>query len=80
MIELVGSREALMSAARSALSVGDSQWACQLIDHLLALDPDSMAARTIKAQALTALGEAQLSSNARHYYVSVARELAEDSP
>jgi uncharacterized sulfatase len=80
MISLVGSREALMSAARSALRAGDFQWACQLVDHLLALDPNSVPARALKAEALTALGESQVSSNARHYYLSVARELTGDSP
>jgi hypothetical protein len=48
MVALVGSEEALMSAAQLAL------------------------------EALTALGEAQVSSNARHYYLSVAGELAVD--
>ncbi len=75
MVALAGSEEALMSAAQSALEAGDFQWACQLVDHLLALDPGSVAARALKAEALTALGEAQVSSNARHYYLSVASEL-----
>jgi uncharacterized sulfatase len=80
MVALVGSKEALMSAAQSALEVGDYQWTCQLVDHLLALDSGSVPARALKAKALTALAESQVSSNARHYYLSVARELAGDSP
>jgi len=80
MVALVGSEEALMSAAQSALQADDFQWACQLVDHLLAIDPGSVAARALKAEALTALGEAQVSSNARHYYLSVAREFASPTP
>ena len=78
MVALLGSEEALTSAARSALEAGDFQWACQLIDHLLVLDPGAVAARALKAEALNALGEAQMSSNARHYYLSFARELTGD--
>jgi uncharacterized sulfatase len=80
MVALVGSKEALMSAARSALDAGDFQWACQLVDRLLALDPNSVQARALKADALTALAESQMSSNARHYYLSAAQELAGDCP
>lgn len=75
MVRLVGSRKKLLEAARNALKSMDYQWACQLCDYLLALDPESMPVKWIKAHALEALGNKQISSNARHYYLSSAEEL-----
>lgn len=75
MVGLVGSREKLLETARNALKLKDYQWVCQLCDYFLALDPESRSARAIKAQALEALGYQQVNSNARHYYLSSAKEL-----
>jgi len=75
MVQLVGSRQELLEAVRRALSRGDPQWACQLVDHLLVLDPTSESARGLKGEALRRLAELQMSSNARHYYLSTAKEL-----
>jgi alkyl sulfatase BDS1-like metallo-beta-lactamase superfamily hydrolase len=78
MVELAGSEDKLLEAAGKALAGGDSQWACELADHLLILDPDASAARAIKAEALRQLAARQMSSNARHYYLSVAMEFEQD--
>jgi alkyl sulfatase BDS1-like metallo-beta-lactamase superfamily hydrolase len=75
MAALVGSEEALVETAQTAIASGEFQWACQLLDHLMVLDPDSRKAQTLKAEALRHLADQQMSSNARHYYLAVAREL-----
>jgi alkyl sulfatase BDS1-like metallo-beta-lactamase superfamily hydrolase len=64
-----------LDAVRRSIDDRDYQWACLLVDYLLALDPPVHEARKLKADALRALAELQTSSNARHYYLSVATEL-----
>ncbi len=75
MVRLAGSKEKLLEIAQNALKSTDYQWACQLCDYFLELDPESRQARGIKVQALEALALQQISSNARHYYLSCAKEL-----
>ncbi len=72
---LVGGEAALLARTREALKNKDYQWALELADQLLALKPDLSEAREIKAGALTALGERQIASTARHYYMTQALEL-----
>ena len=79
MVRLVGSEGELMDAANAALADEDFQWACQLADYLLTLKPDSSDVKELKATALDALALQQMSSNARHYYLSSARELQESN-
>jgi alkyl sulfatase BDS1-like metallo-beta-lactamase superfamily hydrolase len=76
--ELVGSPEELLTVAKSALATGDNQWACQLLDYLIALDPEGRDLKRLKANALRHLAVQQTSSNARHYYLSCAEELEND--
>ena len=52
----------------------------QLIDYVLAVDPDNRDAKNLKAQALSELGERQISANARNFYLSSAQYLMRDSP
>lgn len=75
MAELAGGEAALLDAARKALDSGDFQWAAELADHVMLLDPDGADARRLKADALLALGVRQKSANARNYYITSAREL-----
>lgn len=75
MVRLAGSKENLLEAAHKSLVLGEHQWACQLLDHLLVLEPDSKELKQLKAGALRSLGANQSSSNARHYYLSSAEKL-----
>ena len=79
LIDLIGSKEAVFDSARQALEEGQAQWACQLVDHLLALEPTSREFRSLKAAALRRLADQQMSSNARNYYLSSAKELEDSS-
>lgn len=72
---LAGGVEKLRGAAEQALAEGDAQWAAELADHLLALNEDDIAARHLKADALTVLGERQISANGRNYYLTQAQQL-----
>ena len=77
--ELAGGREALLERARTALSAGDHQWAAQLADYMLALDPQDAEPKLIKADALSALAERLLTATGRNYYLTVAQELREEA-
>ena len=55
------------------------QWAAQLADHLLAINKDDSDAKQIKADALTKLARNMLNATARNYYLTVARELREQT-
>lgn len=75
IVALAGGSDRVLTNAREALTAGQFQWAAELADYLLALDSASMDARRVKAQALTELGERQISANARNYYLSSAQYL-----
>lgn len=76
MLDLVGGPERLISRANEALDAKEFQWAAELADHLLVLDRANSAAKTIKARALTELGERQVNANARNYYLTTAQFLS----
>jgi len=75
--DLAGGWNVLLKKARQALSTGDPQWAAQLCDHMIALDPDAKAPKLIKADALEAIALNVLSGIGRNYYMTVAQELRE---
>jgi alkyl sulfatase BDS1-like metallo-beta-lactamase superfamily hydrolase len=72
---LAGGEAALLEHAKRAVAKGDHQWALELTDELLLLKPDLKEANALKAKALYALGEKQIASTARHYYLTQALEL-----
>ena len=74
MAALVGGAEELLQRAQTASEGGDPQWAVELADQVLMLDPENAAARAVRAAALTALGEAQISANGRNYFLTQALE------
>ena len=75
--QLAGGEESLLKSANNALVQGDYQWASQLADYAIALKFKTEEAKTIKAEALSSLAEENINFNARHYYMSVAKELRE---
>ena len=72
---LAGGEAALLEQARKALKDGDAQWAAQLCDYLLALDPAAREPKLIKADALTILAKNLITATGRNYYLTVAQEL-----
>ena len=75
MASLAGGAERLRRAAREAVEDGQYAWAAELATHLIRLEPRSSEAKKIKADALRALGQRQINSNARNYYLTQALEL-----
>ena len=72
---LAGGVAELQDEARQALTKKDFQWAAQISDYLIVLQPDEMAHRELKADALMALADQLLTATGRNYYLSVAEEL-----
>jgi alkyl sulfatase BDS1-like metallo-beta-lactamase superfamily hydrolase len=79
-IEQMGGNAAVAQAVDRALRAGESQWALELADLLLALEPDRSDVRSAKAEALMDLARQETSANGRHYYIACARELLEPIP
>ena len=74
MARLAGGEEALLHHAKQAIESNDYQWAAQLADHLMALNPDTAEPKFMKAEALEALAEQLLTATGRNYYLTVAQE------
>jgi uncharacterized sulfatase len=79
VVKLAGGKEKLVAAAREALAADDNQWAAQLADYLLAINKNDFDAKQIKADALTKLAHDMVNATARNYYLTVARELREET-
>lgn len=79
MAKLAGGEGALLENAQTALKEGDAQWAAQLSDHLIALDPQAGEPKLLKADALSALAEELITSTGRNYYYTVAQELRKEA-
>lgn len=74
LADLAGGVQALLRNAERAASAKDHQWALELADQVLLLAPDHEQAREIRSSALIALGQRQISANARSYYLTQALE------
>jgi alkyl sulfatase BDS1-like metallo-beta-lactamase superfamily hydrolase len=80
IIDLAGGADQVVARARDALATREFQWAAELADYVLATDSANVAAKRVKARALTELGERQINANARNYYLSSAQYLLRDLP
>ena len=74
-IAQMGGKATVAEAVSSALASGDTQWALELADLLLTLDPENAEIRRAKASGLMELARQETSANGRHYYLAYAKEL-----
>ncbi len=72
---LAGGIENMLQEAYDAFSRKEYQWAAELADMIMSLDPEGKRGREIKSEALFRLGEETYNTNARHYYFTQALEL-----
>lgn len=79
MAKLAGGEDILLQKAKHAINSNDNQWAAQLADYLIALNPNAAEPKLIKAQALEALAENLLTATGRNYYLTVAQELKQQA-
>jgi alkyl sulfatase BDS1-like metallo-beta-lactamase superfamily hydrolase len=78
--DLAGGKDALVQKLRDASKTQDYQWTAELADHVLALEPANAEVKSIKAQALIAIGRQQISANARNYFMTSAMQLGATPP
>jgi len=74
MAALAGGVDKLAARAKDALNKKDYQWALELADDVLVLNPIHPGARKIKTAALIGLARGQVNSNARNYLLTLALE------
>jgi alkyl sulfatase BDS1-like metallo-beta-lactamase superfamily hydrolase len=74
IISLAGGFDKLMERASFAFSNQEYQWALELSDYLLRIKPLDKESIEIRYNSLVKLGEAESNPNARHYYLSMAKE------
>jgi alkyl sulfatase BDS1-like metallo-beta-lactamase superfamily hydrolase len=72
---IAGGKEKILEEAETAVSGGDYQWALELTDYLIVLEPGMKQAEHLKARSLRALGQGQIAATARNYYLTRALEL-----
>ncbi|MBT8083839.1 MAG: alkyl/aryl-sulfatase [Woeseia sp.] len=72
---VAGGTDALLGSIETAIEEEDYQWAAQLCDYVLTLQPNNKAALLHKADALTGLADEILTATARNYYLSSAIKL-----
>ncbi len=77
LLELVGGTGPLLTEGRRALDQEDHQWAAEIADYVLLVEQDNRDAMLLKADALEALGEQQISANARNWYLTSVQWLRE---
>lgn len=71
---LAGGEDRLFSQAEDALHRQEYQWALELSDHLLSLQPLEKRYALIRAEALKGLAQRSTAATARNYYLTQALE------
>jgi alkyl sulfatase BDS1-like metallo-beta-lactamase superfamily hydrolase len=74
MAALAGGIDKLAARAKDALDKKDFQWALELADDVLIINPAHKVARRIKTAALIGLASGHVNANARNYLLSLALE------
>ncbi len=77
IIDLAGGAANVLSAAQSALSAGEAQWAMELADRLIAAEDQALPASQLKIEALREIADHTINAPTRNYYLLAARELEE---
>ncbi len=75
IVRIAGGIDTLARLIESAMEEHDFQWAAELCDYVLALEPINKAVLLSKADALTALADDTLTATARNHYLSSTIEL-----
>ena len=75
IVPLMGGRDAVLNAARDALSAKEYSWAAQLVNYLYRLDPTDPEVRQLKADALRQMAYVSTGANDRAHLMSQALAL-----
>jgi alkyl sulfatase BDS1-like metallo-beta-lactamase superfamily hydrolase len=80
LVAMIGGVDRVVARGRAAFAAQDFTWAAELADYVLVNDATHLAARRLKAEALTELAERQVNAIARNYYLTSAQFLLKDLP
>lgn len=72
IVPLMGGRDDVLAAAKTALDKKEYAWAAQLVNYLYRLDPQDKEVRTVKAKALRQMAYVSTGSNDRSHLLSQA--------
>ncbi|HSW11456.1 MAG TPA: alkyl sulfatase dimerization domain-containing protein [Solimonas sp.] len=76
-VEYMGGADRIMAKARKDYAAGEYRWVAQVLDTLVAAQPENQAARKLLADALTQMGYQAESGIWRNFYLTGAKELRE---
>ena len=74
-VAYMGGADAILQRARKDYDAGEYRWVAQVLQHVILVDPQNMAARMLAADALEQLGYQAESGPWRNAYLSGARDL-----
>ncbi len=74
LLTLAGGGDRVLAAAQAALDNGDTRWALELADALIAAGNRQEEARRLRVAGLERLASEEISANGRAYYLTQARE------
>ena len=74
-VEMIGGRDAVVTAAKKAFEKGEHQWCAELLTYVIRAGKDDADARKLKADALRQLAYKTENTNWRNWYITSAREL-----
>ena len=74
LLTLAGGADRVLAAAHAAFESGDTRWALELADALLATGDHDKEARLLRVAGLERLAVQEISANGRAYYLTQARE------
>ena len=79
-VEFMGGPDAVVSKAKISFENNEFQWVCEVLQHVVNLDPGHVEARALLADALEQLGYQAESGPWRNFYLCGAQELRDGLP
>src|SRR5699024_12368201 len=74
-VAAMGGFDAVLELAHRAFDDGDYRWASELLNHLLAVDPEDQQTCELQAESFEQMGYQAESGPWRNFYLSGAQEL-----
>lgn len=79
-LDLIGGPDAALAAAQKAFDAGDYRWVAELLNHVMFVQPDHEAARTLLARTYEQLAYRAEASTWRNSYLTAVQELRHGIP
>ena len=73
-VSLVGGENKAIPYLEAQIAKGNYRWALEVADYIRSVYPENKRGKLLKIEILSQLGKAEENANARHYYLTQARE------